>query len=104
MKNEVLYLNSPIFLQQLFLNLKGYQIAKRRYGKQFHHWLSELKKENIQNINHDELYRFLQEANKTPFWNAQFTKFKLNINKANDLTYEILKLPMLTKQEVKVNI
>ena len=100
---ENAYLRSPAILQKFLLNIQGYRIVKTRFNKQFYYWLNEYKQSNIQNVNQDKLYSFLQEANKTPFWKKRFSKFNVQIGKNNNLIREIQKLPIITKQEVKAN-
>src|SRR5690625_5128001 len=51
----------------------------------------------------NQFYSFVSQANNTPFWKKRFQKVQVDID-ANELSAQIYKLPILTKQEVRGNI
>jgi phenylacetate-CoA ligase len=104
MKLENIYLKSPVFIQQLLIQLQGFRIKRTRYNSNFRLLLNQYSKSNPYQIDSKQLYVFLKEAEKTPFWNGRFKFFNVNICAANDLRLELQKLPILSKQEVKENL
>ena len=101
MDKENLYLNSPIFLQKLFINLQGYKIANTRFDRNFKFWNDYFLQSTPKELNEKQLFLFLQEANKTAFWNERFKKNNIKLTSEVDIKKEIQKLPVLTKNEVK---
>jgi phenylacetate-CoA ligase len=98
-----IYSKSPLFLQNIILNIKGYIIFKRRYNKNFNNYLSIHKKSNNRQIDIKRMLVFLKIANTTPFWNKKFSDFNVDITNINNITAEIKKLPVLMKKDVADN-
>ncbi len=104
MNLEDIYLNSPSFIQNLFLNVKAFQIKRRRLGKKFKkYFFHYLYNSDYKKVDLKQLIFFLNSANKTNFWNAKFKKYNVDIKNTENILNEIKKLPILTKQEVKRN-
>lgn len=104
MKSEDIYLRSPVWIQQILINLQGYKIFRSRFNKQFRFWLNTFKESQTKNINQKALYEFLCEANKTSFWKDRFAKYNIVLDKNSDLIKEIQKLPIVSKAEVRESI
>lgn len=99
---ENIYFNSPYFMQNIMINVKGYLIKRRRYNKKFNKFLKRYLTSDPNLVDADSLKEFLKSASKTKFWKKKFEKYGVNINSKN-LIGEIKKLPLLTKDEVKEN-
>ena len=104
-----LYFNSPVWLQNLIISLRGYQIKKDRFSKNFYDQLNFYKsltqrpiEEQLQ-LEESRLRLFLKTSKKSVFWEKKFLDFGLNLD-AKNIKHELLKLPVLTKNEVKENI
>lgn len=97
-----IYLKSPIWLQQILINIEGYRIKKRRFGEVFHTSLNESRKQDAFIVDHKQLQIFMSASVNVPYWSKQFKKYDVNIE-SKDLTLEIKKLPILSKSFVKEN-
>lgn len=104
MKIEDIYLNSPVLLQHVFINIQGLKIFNSRFNKHFHYWFEKFKFSDPRKCNEDTLFKFLSLANQTQYWNERFNKYNVQLINRENLISEIQKLPILTKQEVKANI
>jgi phenylacetate-CoA ligase len=100
---EPLYMKSPIFAQSILINLKGWQIKRRRYNSDFDQHLDYFINSNPEQIDLVQLKYFLKESSYTPFWKDRFREFNVNIDYKDCLIDELKKLPLLTKKEVKEN-
>ena len=98
-----IYLKSPIWLQEIFINIQGYRIKRRRFNPFFNRYLNECLASDLAVVDSKQLKVFLTSASKLPYWKEQFKLFNINLD-ANDLTDEIKKLPILSKKFVKENI
>jgi phenylacetate-CoA ligase len=100
---ESLYLRAPYWLQTVALNLNGYMIKKRRYGRFFSDSLARYNSSDPGQIDLIRLHDFLLKASETQFWEKRFDKYSVNINAdKSDILNELKKLPVLTKSEVKL--
>ncbi|MDR2149057.1 MAG: hypothetical protein LBE91_21660 [Tannerella sp.] len=97
------YLNSPIYLQNIFVSIKGFFIQKTRFNKNFFKYLEEYEKSNPDIVNEKALRHFLINAQKSVFWQKRFESYKINLY-AENIIEEIKKLPILTKDEVQENL
>jgi phenylacetate-CoA ligase len=88
----------------LLINIQGLKIKRTRFNSDFHAYFDYYLKSDPYNTDQKQLYHFLTEAQKTSFWQSRFKLYQLNINPSVDLTEELHKLPILTKQEVKDNL
>jgi phenylacetate-CoA ligase len=103
---EKLYLSLPVALQNAIVSMEGRRLVKRRYDATFEEILRNTCKNNL--LTRDGLLRLqrarlraiIQSATTTSFWRDRFKKFTIDVN-AGDLEFEIGKLPVLTKEEVK---
>lgn len=104
MNLENLYLKSPVYIQQILINIQGYKVANKRFNNKFKHYLAKYFSSDYTNINKKELSAFLQEANKTDFWKHRFYEFSVNPYNIDNPISEIKKLPILTKNEVRISV
>jgi len=98
---ENLYLKSPIFIQSLLINIQGLKIKRTRFNADFQFYFNQYLNSDPYKTDQEQLYAFLNEAQKTKYWNAKFKLYHLKINQSTDIIKEVQKLPLLTKQEVK---
>lgn len=79
-----LYSNSPIWMQNVFTTLKGYQNKKKRFGKHYQEYLEELRKQDysdyeslkmIQELKVKEIVRFA--INNSSFYKDAELQFKV---------------------------
>lgn len=98
-----LYRYLPVFLQNILVSMKGFQIQRTRFNKNFIRYLEEYEKSNPDNINEKTLRKFLVNAQKSIFWKERFETYNINLQDEN-IIEEIKKLPILTKDEVQENL
>ena len=104
-----IYFNSPIWVQNLIISLKGNQIKKNRFSKTFYKQLKFYQNfyikpiEEQQKLEEARLRNFLYSAKQSKFWDIKFKEFNLDLD-ADNIVKELKKLPILTKEEVKKNI
>ncbi|MBD8017021.1 phenylacetate--CoA ligase family protein [Kaistella pullorum] len=96
------YSKSPVFIQNILLNIQGYLTHKRRFGKGFTKELEYYIASNPQQIDVRRLHEFLVTAQQSKFWRKRFKEFEVNLE-SEDILNEISKLPILTKNEVIEN-
>ena len=84
------------------INVKSFLIVRRRYNRNFKKFLKKYLHSEPSLLDLDSLRNFLISASKTKFWKTRFEKYNVNIHSKN-LIYEIGKLPILTKEQVKNN-
>jgi len=104
MNSEQLYLNSPVIIQNLLVNLQGYKLNSTRYNSGFAKIYNEYLLSNPQTVDINSLHSFLQSASAVPYWNKKFSQYKINFDLGSNIFEEVKKLPILTKKEVKENI
>jgi phenylacetate-CoA ligase len=98
---ETIYEYLPPLLQNVFCSVKGYYIYKRRYNKNF-----RVQLQNFENNLYNPtscLRNFLRNISNTPYYNQLFKEYSFDIN-AENIYEEIKKLPILTKDTVKMKI
>jgi len=102
-----IYKKLPYFVQFIIFNIKAYFIFKRRFKKStvkkiYKSIIIEKKFNNseIKENNKVKLKKFFLEANSTKFWNEKFKYHHVDIL-SDDPIFELSKLPILTKHEVK---
>jgi len=98
-----LYDKAPVFFQNILVSLRGFQIQKKRFNRNFIKYLEEYEKNNSSRVNENMLRHFLENAQKSTFWKKRFEAYGVNFQ-AENIIEEIKKLPILTKDEVKKNI
>ena len=99
----ILYFKAPYIIQYFLINLYGAFISFNSFGYPYKKYYEYYSLNNPLKIDEKQMRRFIISANKTPFWKKKFKKYKINIE-SNNLEKEILKLPILTKKEVKINL
>ena len=80
-----IYSKSPLFLQNIILNIKGYIIFKMSYNKNFNNYLSIHKKSNNKQIDIKRMLLFLKIGSTTLFWNKKFSDFNVDIKNINNI-------------------
>lgn len=103
MSLPIYYKKSPVFVQNLLVSLRGWQIQKTRFNKEFYQLLKHFEESDPNEVNEERFGEFIKQANNTPFWNERFRQYEIDI-KALNLLEELKKLPVLTKEEVKENV
>lgn len=104
---QKLYFLLPAYLQSLLLSVYGFVNDFRRYGSRYKSISSvvskrsELAPQLLKKFQRQRLSSFLIHASKSPFWSERFKIYGVNVH--SDPYVEILKLPILTKKEVKEN-
>ncbi len=97
----------PVFLQNVFLSGYGFWNDKRRYGGDYKVFETEVLNRNCSNIDEVKqcqkkmLKRHFINAAKTKYWKDKFNE--CNVNIAGDPFEELKKLPILSKDEVKIH-
>jgi len=100
--SESLYQKLPLFLQDFLVNTKGFFLKHTRYNSNFRKELKnyiENYKTNKIAVDHEQLRGFLFAAKTSRYWNSTFEKYNINLN-SEDVVSEIVKLPILSKDEV----
>jgi phenylacetate-CoA ligase len=106
---EIVYNNSPSFLQNLWVSLYGLKIFFREYGKKFQKKLDEFEK--MQWYSLDELKEYQNEKLKAlikhcyenvPYYRMVMDQNKLKPSDIKSVD-DLYKLPILTRDDVKKN-
>jgi len=104
-----IYKQIPIPLQLLAINIKGWQIKRKRYNKNFFSMLSEFEdrlswnSDKIEAFNIARLKKVLLFAcNTVPYYRNLFKELHFNPNDIRSVT-DIKSLPLLTKEIVNKN-
>lgn len=106
MITETLYINSPQIIQNILINVFGWNVKRRRYNKNYWQYYETIANKSMENIGQVDLKVFRQfifSASETIFWAERFRQFEFDIH-AVDILSELKKLPILNKSEVKENI
>lgn len=103
MNVQKIYFSMPVILQNLLINIQGYRLYKKRFGKVNNKVFESYMQSDPAKVDLIALREFLLNANNSPYWRKKFNEY--NINLVGDFcpTKEISKLPVLTKHEVKEN-
>jgi len=107
MNAESVYLHLPIPLQNLVIGLEGRRLQRRRYGLKYNE--IEANAQERLNISVDRLQAYrverlaehLLSAEKSPFWRQRFDEYGIK-HCSSDPFFELAKLPVLKKAEVKL--
>lgn len=108
MNHEETYQRLPVALQNLACSVEGWRLRRRRYNDEYKA-VSRILREHpcssdsiMQALQRPRLQAHLNEARHSPYWKAQFERYKLYVLTGNPLD-ELQKLPILTKAEVQVD-
>ena len=106
---DVLYANSPVLLQNLACHWYGHKEAKIRLGRAFECYLCELQESakwsrtEIQAYQDEKLRDLLLYAyNNVPYYRDSMRQLKLIPSDFRE-TADLQKLPVLTKEDVRMN-
>ncbi|WP_226421492.1 hypothetical protein [Vibrio sp. E14] len=103
-----LYAILPIYIQNLVFSVYGYINDFRRYPTKYYEVEREVlrgnnkNREEIISLQKIKLSEQLKSAVKSTFWSNRFKKYNVDIN--GDPFFELNKLPILTKKEVRDNV
>jgi len=106
---QSIYLNSPIALQNIIVNAEGWRLNRRRYGGSYHDIFAATQKRSLYSsseLHHyslKKLQEFFYIADRSNYWNKQFKRYSVNVD-SNEPFFELSKLPLLTKTQVKENV
>ena len=76
-----IYERLPLFLKNIVINIKGFQIYFRRYRGKFKDYKLMFQSTSRIQIQRNQFNEFLIEANKTTYWNKQFLGYLDSIQK-----------------------
>ena len=103
---EKIYQKIPIWLQNLVISYKGYELKKQRFGKTYRNKLLRLQEqvnyplEMLENIQLEQLNELCLHASKTTkYYNSIFQNISLPFNNLKELT----QVPILTKELIRSN-
>ena len=106
---ERLYARLPIILQNAAVSAQGFKINRWRYGGEFDRLLAEylerqkLDPRTLRVYQSSRLRGLFKSAAHTPFWRERFAEYGIDPD-SEDPFFEIQKLPVLTKAEVKSGV
>lgn len=102
-----IYSKTPIFLQNVMVSIKGYQLARQRYGGIFSSYLGEIEKHEKESVAWNENYQrqmliaTLNHAIHTvPYYKKLFPELS---KKEISVTEELFRFPLLEKETVRAN-
>lgn len=105
-----IYLKSPLFIQNLFINIYGLKRELNRHGGAFKKHVSFLEKtqyypsEKLKELQLNLLKDFLIHCSENvPYYHDLFDKYKFDPQKITQIS-DIKKLPILTKETLRKNI
>ena len=98
---ERIYDSSPVLIQNILCSLKGFLICRKRFNGNFKKQLSLFNKYAYQP--ETELRKFFQEIQTVPYYQRLFNDYGFNVT-ATDPYKELLKLPILTKIDIKTHL
>ena len=108
MNNEETYQRLPVALQNLACSVEGWRLRRRRYNDEYEA-ISRILREHpcssdsiMQALQKPRLQAHLNEALHSPYWKAQFERYKINVHADSPLD-ELQKLSILTKAEVQAD-
>jgi phenylacetate-CoA ligase len=105
--SEIIYYNSPIFLQNVFVSIYGYKLFQQRYEGKFLIYLEKIRK-NV-HLNRDEIYKLQMNKlrkiikysyDNVPFYTEEFRKIGVSPKDIKNLE-DIKILPIVTKSLLK---
>jgi phenylacetate-CoA ligase len=105
---NIIYNNSPSWLQDIFISLYGYKLYKQRYTGAYKTHLDLLNKydkmslDDLYKIQNDEFIKLVMHAKKfSPFYNQLYKN--ISLEEINSV-YDIWKLPIIDKETIRNNI
>ena len=94
---KVIYLKSPVWIQNIMCSLQGWIIQKRRYSKSF---FEELRRYEGFYYKPEKCLRgFLEDIKEVPYYKSLFEKLEINIY-AVDIHEELTKVPIINREEI----
>ncbi len=102
-----IYINSPYFLKNIFINFYGIKWYFRRYGKEFHRNLSEIIEreswdfEKFKDYQRKKLKELINLSyHKVPYYKELFEKIKLKPEEINS-EEDLIKIPLLKRDDLR---
>lgn len=100
---EKIYDASPVWMQNLMMSIKGYQIKKRRYNKDFYRTFNAFKNGTIDS--NKQLLFFLKKVRNTPAYKHILTdEFFNKVNEQNVKQMVTESFPIISKRDVKEHL
>jgi phenylacetate-CoA ligase len=105
---EKIYINLPSFLQDEVVKWQGKRVLMRRYGVGFSRVMAASQARltfspgQLADYRASRLSAHLKYARHSPFWAERFLQYSVNPN-ASDPFVELAKLPVIGKDEVRLN-
>jgi phenylacetate-CoA ligase len=103
---EIIYYNSPVFMQNIFTSMYGIKLYSERYGKIYNQYLDELlesqwfSEEKLQELQLEKLKTMLTHCQtNVPYYQNLFKKINFNPDKMKNIS-ELGKLSIITKNIV----
>jgi len=108
MIKDLIYFNSPIFLQNLMISLYGYSLKKKRYSGCDQLMIEinackEKSKPAIRDLQNELFLKIIRHCfNNIPFYRRKFSDYGITLKDIKDII-DIKKLPILEKNEIQKN-
>jgi phenylacetate-CoA ligase len=106
---ESLYPKLPIFMQNLVCSIYGLKEKRSRFNKDFFRYLEGYQKSQFFSAEQisEEVAQSLRQTlvycqNNVPYYTAIFAQFELDLT-ADNIEAELLKLPVMTKEVLRLN-
>ena len=106
MNHSGLYYNSPIWAQNIMCDVRGYQLRKERFGREFQNKMTEYESRNnwtydqMCDLRDKKLQKIVKHSYRTvPYYKHIFDEGGINPDSIKCLD-DIKKIPILTKAEV----
>ncbi len=104
-----LYRISPVFIQNYFCSLYGAKIRKERFNSRFFLFIEQLtdsqfsSEASIKNYKEEHLFRIIEHAyNNVPFYKDYYKQHHITPKDFKSLD-DIMKFPVITKEQVRNN-
>lgn len=109
---EKIYKFSPIWLKTILLNIKASSNIKKRFSKDYYHYLEEYnglwKAKNIEILNYQkkQLIQLLTECYQySPFYQERFKDLNISLDEIRNKPFIVLtQLPLLSKEDRKSKV
>lgn len=106
---ESLYPKLPIFMQNVVCSIYGWKEKRNRFNKDFYYYFEYYQKSQFFDAEKiaDEVHQSLRQTlvycqNNIPYYTDIFAQFELDL-KAENIAAELLKLPVMTKEILRLN-
>jgi len=107
MNSEAIYAKLPLWMQEVAINLVGWNVQRRRYGAAYEAVEKEIFRRGefssgeLRVWQTAQLSQHLRVGSSVPYWSERFKDYGINLD--GDPWEEYAKFPILTKSEVVEN-